>query len=96
VRAGLVARAEEWQWLSLWQWEQEDPKLSEFLSDWPLQRPQQWIQWVNESERAGELEDLRCCAQRGKPFGSETWVVRMAKRLGLESTLRPRGRPKRL
>jgi putative transposase len=33
--------------------------------------------------------------QRGRPFGHPAWVVRTAKRLDLESTLRPRGRPKR-
>ncbi len=95
LRAKLVDRAEKWQWSSLWRWAQEAPKLSEFLSEWPVERPRQWIRWVNETERAAELEDLRCSAQRGKPFGSEVWVVRMATRLGLESTLRPRGRPKR-
>ncbi len=94
LRAKLVDRAEKWQWSSLWRWAQEDPKLSEFLSEWPVERPRQWIKWVNETERATELEDLRCSAQRGRPFGSEAWVVRMAKRLGLESTLHPRGRPK--
>jgi putative transposase len=32
---------------------------------------------------------------RGSPFGSEDWQKRIAKRLGLEYTLRPRGRPKK-
>ena len=94
VRAKLVKRAEQWQWSSLWRWAQGDPKLLAFLSDWPVKRPRQWVGWVNRPERASELEDLRCSAQRGRPFGSESWVVRIAKRLSLESTLRPRGRPK--
>ena len=94
VRAKLVKRAEQWQWSSLWRWAQGDPKLLAFLSDWPVKRPRQWVGWVNRPERASELEDLRCSAQRGRPFGSQGWVVRVAKRLSLESTLRPRGRPK--
>ena len=94
VRAKLVKRAEQWQWSSLWRWAQGDPKLLAFLSDWPVKRPRQWVGWVNRPETASELEDLRCSAQRGRPFGSEGWVVRIAKRLSLESTLRPRGRPK--
>ncbi len=94
VRAKLVKRAEQWQWSSLWRWAQGDPKLLAFLSDWPVKRPRQWVGWVNRPERASELEDLRCSAQRGRPFGSQGWVVRIAKRLSLESTLRPRGRPK--
>jgi len=94
VRAKLVKRAEQWQWSSLWRWAQGDPKLLAFLSDWPVKRPRQWVGWVNRPETASELEDLRCNAQRGRPFGSQGWVVRVAKRLSLESTLRPRGRPK--
>lgn len=94
LRAKLVKRAEQWQWSSLWRWAQADPKLVAFLSDWPVERPRQWVRWVNEPEDRAELEALRCSAQRGRPFGSDRWVSRMAKRLGLESTLRARGRPK--
>jgi putative transposase len=94
ARAKLVKRAEEWQWCSLWRRVHGDPKLVEFLSEWPVERPSRWVKWVNEAEKEAELEDLRCSAQRGRPFGGEAWVVRMAKRLGLESTLHPRGRPK--
>ena len=94
VRAKLVKRAEQWQWSSLWRWAQGNPKLLAFLGDWPVKRPRQWVGWVNRPETASELEDLRCSAQRGRPFGSQGWVVRIAKRLSLESTLRPRGRPK--
>ncbi len=96
LRAKLVKRAEQWQWSSLWRWAQADPEPLGLLCDWPVERPRQWVAWVNRSERASELEDLRCSVQRGRPFGSETWVARTAKRLGLESTLRSRGRPKNL
>ena len=36
---------------------------------------------------------LRQAIRRGSPLGGEQWQQRIAKRLGLESTLRPRGRP---
>ena len=93
-RAKLVKRAEEWRWSSLWRRAQRDAKLVEFLSEWPVERPRGWVKMVNGPDKAAELEALRCSAQRGRPFGGEAWVVRMAKRLRLESTLRPRGRPK--
>jgi len=32
-------------------------------------------------------------AKRGSPFGEPWWIESTVKRLGLESTLRPRGRP---
>jgi putative transposase len=33
LRAKLVERAEEWQWSSLWQLSQKDPRLSEFMRE---------------------------------------------------------------
>ena len=95
VRAGLVGRAEYWQWSSLWRLSRENEESSEILSQWPMERPKDWIQFVNEPERESELEDMRSSAQRGRPYGSEDWVIKIAKQLGLGSTMNPRGRPKR-
>ena len=95
LRAKLVERAEEWQWSSAYRIARRDPKLANFLSPWPMERPQNWIEWVNESDRAAELDDLRWSAQRGRPFGSEDWMINIAKQLGLEATMHSRGRPKR-
>ncbi len=38
-----------------------------------------------------ELEPVRLSAQRGRPLGDEGWVEAIARRLNLESTMRPRG-----
>ncbi|UCE63884.1 MAG: transposase [Nitrospirota bacterium] len=93
-RAKLVRRAESWKWSSLWRRCQGKPQLTAWLSSWPVDRPRNWIKQVNDPETLEELETLRCSVQRGRPFGSPAWVIRTAKRLNLESTLRPRGRPK--
>ena len=94
LRAKLVRRAEDWRWSSLWRREQRDGKLRVFLSQWPVDRPSNWVWRLNQPETAAKLEALRCSVQRGRPFGNERWQVRIATRLGLESTLRARGRPK--
>ncbi|MGH7256248.1 MAG: transposase [Nitrospirales bacterium] len=94
LRAKLVKRAEAWPWASLWRRTQGDPKLTAWLSDWPVKRPRNWVARINQSGTATELEALRTSVQQGRPFGSSSWVVRTAKRLDLEPTLRPRGRPK--
>ncbi len=94
LRAEKVRRAENWRWCSLWRREQGDPKLRAFLSDWPVDRPRNWVGFVNRPETGTELDALRTSVQRGRPFGDERWQERLAKRLELESTLRPRGRPK--
>ena len=71
------------------------PKGNGFLTQWPVERPQNWIEFVNAVDNVSELGDLRSSAQRGRPFGSEDCVMIIAKRLGLESTMKSRGRPKR-
>jgi len=93
--AGLVDRAEHWQWSSLWCFLREDGRPSGNLSQWPMERPKDWADFVNASERESELADLRTSAQRGRPYGSEDWMIKIAKQLGLDSTMNPRGRPKR-
>ena len=68
-----------------------DPKL---LSPWPLPRLPGWAGRVNECLTKQELAAVRLSAQRGKLLGDEAWVESMARRLNLESTMRPRGRPR--
>ncbi len=96
LRANLVERAEDWRWCSLWRRCYGTTVQRKLLSEGPLSRPHDWVQRVNQPETSGELEAIRNCVVRGVPFGSESWVEKTAKRLGLESTIRPRGRPPRL
>ena len=93
LRANLVRRAEAWAWSSL-SWRPSNKRLG-LLSDWPVPCPRNWLAVVNGVENNGELAALRQSIVRGAPFGDARWSERTAKRLGLESSLRPRGRPKR-
>jgi putative transposase len=96
LRAALVRRAEEWRWCSLWRRRNEADGESFLLpaAAWPVDPPRDWTAVVNRPEDGEELQALRRCAQRGAPFGEAGWQKRMAARLGLESSLRPRGRPR--
>jgi len=94
LRAKLVEQAKDWRWSSLFQFKQNERAGFDFVTDWPMERPQNWIELVNAPDNASELEDLRSSAQRGRPFGSADWVIVMAKQLGLESTMKSGGRPK--
>jgi putative transposase len=93
LRAGLVRRAERWPWSSLHGWAQGKP--ASFLHAGPVPRPGGWVEVVNQPQTEAELERLRRSVARGSPFGAETWTQETASRLGLESTLRPRGRPRK-
>ena len=94
LRAGLVARAEAWRWTSLWQRSNGRGHDRSWLAEWPVTRPRQWVDWVNKAQTEAELETLRRCVSRGQPYGGAGWKQRVARRLGLEGTFRPRGRPK--
>lgn len=95
VRANLIELAEDGQWSSAharmrraderrWLTIPADPP-------WPRNRRS----WVNKVETEAELNSLRRSVKRGLPFGDDNWTRRSAVRLGLETTTRPRGRPKK-
>jgi hypothetical protein len=47
-----------------------------------MERPQNWIEFVNAPDNASELDDLRSSVQRGRPFGSADWVIVTDRALG--------------
>jgi putative transposase len=93
LRANLVKSARSWPWCSPAKraLRQPPPWLMP-IKQWPVHPPPDWKAWVNRAQTAAELDALRNCVKRGRPYGDERWEERTAKQLGLESTLRPRGR----
>ncbi len=95
LRAGLVDRAQDWAWSSLrWQGQRARKNAPEFLSDGPVARGPNWCQTVNRAMADAEVQALRTSVNRGTPWGDPKWQKRTAAKLGLESSLRPRGRPR--
>lgn len=97
LRANLVNSAEAWRWSSLGQ---ASFPLRIPLSDWPTGNPtvmhrSKWIDWVNAPQTMAEIESVRCCSQRGSPYGDDKWAGDIASSLGLESTMREPGRPRK-
>jgi len=96
LRAGLVVRAQDWRWSSLWRREKrvQTPWLTQ-PRDWPAAPPSDYLAWVNRAETPKELEAIQKSVRRGAPFGTETWVSRTAVALNLQSSLRDPWRPKK-
>jgi putative transposase len=91
VRAGLVERAQDWPWSSA-------TAMTTFQPDrdpGPVERPDSWLNHVNEPQTEAEVEGLREHLRRGRPFGDLNWMMQTAQSLGLEASLRPRGRPRK-
>jgi putative transposase len=91
LRANPVERAEHWGRSSLSATPGDDHPV---LDPGPVPRGSNWRQQVNKAETESELAALRHSILRGTPFGIPRWQKRTATRLGLESSLRPRGRPR--
>lgn len=95
LRANLVRRADEWRWGSLYRWLRGAAEDKALLATWPIARKPNWVAYVNTPQTTVELTAVRRSVERGSPFGDEQWSNQAIRRLGLESTLRPRGRPKK-
>ena len=91
--AGVVRRAEDWRFSSLWVRKHGDDTMRALLSAWPVTRPADWVRRVNAAWTAKELERLRVSTTRGRPYGSPGWQEQVVGRLGLEYTVRREGRP---
>ncbi|MBI3621633.1 MAG: transposase [Nitrospirae bacterium] len=88
VRAGMVERVNQWPWSS-----HSDQTI---IDPWPVPCPSNWNQWLNVPLIDHALDRLRIAVNRQQPFGSPNWQTHTAKRLGLESRLRDRGRPRKI
>ncbi len=94
--ADMCVSPELWPWGSLYHWHQQSSLSKRLLSPWPIQRCANWIEWVRLDFSQPERAQIHWSIRRGVPFGDQTWVELTARQLDLESTMRPRGRPRKL
>lgn len=93
VRAKTLptTRVDQWPWSSAGNPPGDTPKPPLMLSAiFPRPRSQ-----LSRKLSANQLESIQRSITRGSPLGDLAWQEATAKTLGLESTLRPRGRPKK-
>ncbi len=89
-----VRKAQNWPWSSVGTSPANVEEVPT-LHPGPVPRRKDWLQWVNKPLTREEREALSKCLVRGQPYGDTPWQMGIAKRLGIESTLRPRGRPRK-
>jgi putative transposase len=93
LRAGLVSSAIDWPWSSHLQ--RVGAARAIFVKDLPIEYPTPWTSYVNRPFSEGELAGLHQSVARQSPYGNPDWQMEIGKQLGLESTMRPRGRPRK-
>jgi putative transposase len=94
LRASLVERAEACPWSKVGCGKRSFASFS-LTSDWPLNRPKEWLEIVNRTLHDAELAALWRCVNRRSPLGDDLWSSEIEQRLELESTKRVRGRPRK-
>ena len=85
VRSGLAASVDDWPWSSWCRSELADPC--------PVEVEMNWLAQVDEPLSPSQLASIRESVNRQRPFGESDGQTKIASQFGLESTIRPRGRP---
>lgn len=98
VRAQIVRKAENYPWSSAAAHcgLRDDPVLAQSLA-WAERfgAIDDWSAWLAEGDQSDQLDVLRRRVERGLPCGSDQFIRKLERRVGLDLTLRPRGRPKK-
>lgn len=89
VRAGLVAHVRDWPFSSL---QDDAPR----VDAWPVRPPAPLDAWLAADEDVDECNAIRRSIARRAPYGDDAWTRQVAVQAGLEATLRPLGRPRRV
>ena len=92
VRANLVESAADWDWSSVSH--RQSALATELKTESPVTKPCAWLDLVNRPQSTTEVEALRECGFKNRPYGCRSWVESTANRLGLGSSLRNPGHPK--
>jgi putative transposase len=102
LRAGIVADAADYRWSSYrvhGLGETSDlvsPLVTyEQLSPNPAVRRRKWAVKVHQPMKEALAAAVRRSVETGLPYGDQRWVTRLANRLDLDLTIRPRGRPRK-
>ncbi|MBX9788495.1 MAG: transposase [Pirellulales bacterium] len=95
LRAEPVRKAEAWRWSSLYRRTFGSADERALLSDPPVALGKHWRAHINQPQTEAEEAAIRCSIARGQPFGGAAWTKKVVRQLGLEHTLRPRGRPRK-
>jgi len=65
------------------------------LASYPAARQRRWSAYVQGTPEEAELAAIRRSSETGLPYGEKAWVDRLCRKLKLDLTIRPPGRPRK-
>jgi putative transposase len=89
-----VKSADKWRYGSLYRRLHGTPEERSLLAESPVSLGRKWLEQVNRPMPAADLVEIQQSVLRGRPYGKPAWQKKTAEKLDLESTFRPRGRPR--
>jgi putative transposase len=102
LRAGIVTDAADYRWSSYrvhGLGEASDllsPLVTyEELAASPAARQRKWAEKIHRPLKDSVTAAVHRSVETGLPYGEPQWIKRLANRLGLDLTIRPRGRPRK-
>jgi len=75
--AGLVKKAEDWKWSSAHMYLYGNEKQKKILSPWPVEKPDNYLDWLNQSQPTEDVENIKFALKRNRPYGEYDWVNRL-------------------
>ena len=101
LRAKIVEQAGDYPWSSFacHGLGRSDPLLDpvtgyDALASYPAARQRRWSAYVHGTPEEAELAAIRRSSETGLPYGAKAWVDRLCRKLNLDLTIRPPGRPR--
>ncbi len=85
--------AEDWRWGSAWLRVNGNSEQKKIITDTRVDFPKDYCRWVNVVDEDSTITALRNSVNKSTPYGRNSWVTQMIGEHGLESTVRPGGRP---
>jgi putative transposase len=93
VRAGIVARAEDYPWSSALAHVRKEPH--PLLTPFPFEKSvENWSGYLGQKEDPEEIREFKDHELTGRPLGSEEFVKRLEGLSGRVLAPKPKGRPK--
>ncbi len=102
VRARMVKRAEDYAWSSFRAHGLGEPNdlldsvtPYEQIAGYAKVRQRKWSDYVHRQSNEDQLQAIRHSVAAGLPYGAASWVKNLSRKLKLDLTIRPRGRPRK-
>ncbi len=102
VSAGIVEHAGDYEWSSFADhglgspMDLLDPVLPyEQMAKDADTRRKKWHKYVHQRPSKKELQEIRRSIETGLPYGTASWIKALSRKVKLDLTIRPRGRPRK-